>query len=306
MALVAQFVPVLAECTHHIPVTEATRNAVRAIADSDAATLCEAVASAPLAPESIVAIALQAWRTDVANGTVGVRMRFGGLTAAVFMGATKRQIDDGTCNQGDNSVTLMCDLAVRVDDPRVIDTLFDWEPGFRMGRADTGKCDVDTTTEYFLESGATRCAARMLELKAELEQSTRGFYTRDALLARALREATRMLHGGQISDELCRKALDSVAEAKGEPTVVNHVGSGRVFTIGLALIGKSELMVDYETGTGRVDESRMISTLKRVLMGHSAPPGRAITFKRDNCLFKWVEATSYLRDDETPPYRLIH
>ena len=94
-------------------------------------------------------------------------MHDGGLLSAVYVGVMTAQMKSGTDTGGDNATTLMVSLATKEDDPLLLDALIKWDPHFRMG-PEGSTATVDTTVQFFLDIGAPKCAARLLERKHDL------------------------------------------------------------------------------------------------------------------------------------------
>jgi hypothetical protein len=115
------------------PFEKSFKAAVTAIVHRDAAGLCDAISKTQFPAKYAQSIALQAWRADVTDKKVGVRMRDNGMLSAVFIGVTRAQERAGTLTRTcDNAISIMCDLAANLDEPAVLDVLIAWAPDFRV------------------------------------------------------------------------------------------------------------------------------------------------------------------------------
>ena len=283
----------------------AVRKAVLAIVCGDADSLAAAVSSAPIDGEVARKIGIQAWRSDLANNKVGVRMHDGGLLSATYVGIMRAQDRAGSLDVADNATTLMCNICVHLDDPRVLDVLIDWDPNFRMGPS-TGGASVESTAEFFMHSGSTKCAQRMLERKDELVMSVRNSFLKEHARARLKRNAERILHRNMHKgDETTEAALEDLIEGGGEVKVVHMHGA--VFTVGLALIGKSELLVNLSALKNA--DMKTAWVCERVgLLASKAMCGDPIESEADahlspvHPLWPFAEATKHLRPPRVAPY----
>jgi hypothetical protein len=147
--------------------SDALQACVKAIVEEDATALLKAVESTQLPVEVAMNVATQAWRKDVGRNKIGDKHCEGGLLSAVYIGVMLAQEAACVDTRGDNATTLLASLAVKEDDPRLVDVLLDWDPDFRMGPSDA-KATVDTTAQFFLDLKAPTCAARLLERKTDL------------------------------------------------------------------------------------------------------------------------------------------
>jgi hypothetical protein len=284
---------------------DAMRAGVLAISKREARALCDAVASAQLPAPMAQSLLRQAWRSDVKNDMIGVRMSSGGLVSAVFLGTSRAQQSMGTFEHGDNAITLLADLAVTIDDPRVVDVLFDWEPTFRMATPDV-KGTIESTAAYFFDSSAPKCAQRMMERKNELAMASRNAFVYNASSDRALRNAKRILEKGMTSDEFALLCLQDVIDDEGKPQVVKIQTADDdrafIFSIGLALIGRSELVTVCSRGKAAAVEARMQVAVRRIMEDSKKPPttdGVVVKLPTTHPLFTFAAATKHLRNRDT-------
>lgn len=147
-----------------------------AIEIGDARGLRQAITETSFPFELTLKIAKEAWLTDVKRNMIGYYAPRGGLLHAVYLGLVAAQEVNETWKISDNATTMMCGLAVSLDEPRLVDVLLKWDPIFRMGglAANTPRShlvsNMDTTKQFFLDLKAPKCAARVEERKAALMQ----------------------------------------------------------------------------------------------------------------------------------------
>ena len=284
---------------------DVARVAIAAIAKGDARAVFEAVASTQMPPKMACALGQQAWRSDVATGKIGKFLSENGLLSAVYMGIAKAQEVAGTLSQGDNATTWIANLAVTLDDPRVVDVIVDWDPTFKMGPL-SEKASVDTTAGFFIECGAPKCAARIMERKNDLVMAPKNGFLRHHAEDRALHNAKRILERGVCDgDGLTIAALNDVINDDGRVQVLDLADV--VMTIGLSLVGKSEIVA--HVGPGQ-DASEVILHVRRLAdrsargdgLGCVARAGDPVGSNLINGLLK---ATNHLRPKGVSPFVLV-
>lgn len=287
------------------PAVDAARACIAAIAKGDARALCEAVASTQMPAKMACALGQQAWRADVANGQIGKYMCDGGLLGGVYTGIIKAQKKADTFAHGDNATTWIANLAITLDDPRVVDVIVDWNPNFRMG-PQVGSATVDTTARFFIDAGAPRCAARLMDRKDELVLAPRNRFLREHAEGRALRNAKRLLERGVCDgDEFAVAAIEDAIEDGGRPQVVRF--GDMVVTIGLSFVGKSEIVA--RVGAGQ-DVARVQARVRNL----AEKAGRGDALGCDVCMADAVaenpicgllKATKHLRPPGVPPFVVV-
>eukprot|EP00966_Prymnesium_polylepis_P030487 709160-Prymnesium_polylepis.1 len=230
--------------------SDALRACVKAIFEEDAAALLKAVESTQLPLEMAMNVAAQAWRKDVGRNKIGDKLVEGGLLSAVYVGLKHAQ--QATCidpTSADNATTLLASLAVKEDDPRLVDVLIDWDPHFRMGPAGS-KATVDTTAQFFLDFDAPTCAARLLEKKTDLVLAARNRFLDDHGEERVMRNAKALLDKRASLHELTVYALEDLVDNQGKISVLDFPNEDHcsVFSIGLSLLGRPEIVTVCSTG----------------------------------------------------------
>ena len=285
---------------------DVARVAIAAIAKGDARAVFEAVASTQMPPKMACALGQQAWRSDVATGKIGKFLWQNGLLSAVYMGIAKAQEAAGTLSYGDNATTWIANLAVTLDDPRVVDVIVDWDPSFRMAPS-SGKASVDTTAGFFIDCGAPKCAARIMERKNDLVMAPRNdFRRRHHEQHCALHNANRILERSVCDgDGLTIAALKDVIEDGGRVQVTTL--DDMVMTIGLSLMGKSEIVALVVPGQ---DTSEIILHVRRLAdkseigdgLGCVARAGGRIG---SNPIRGLLKATKHLRPKGVSPFVLV-
>ena len=288
-----------------VPADTALRACVGAIARNDARALFEALSTAQLPVAMAQKVVDQAWRVDVAREMIGVRMSDGGLLSAVFAGTSRAQERAGTIEQGDNAITIATDLAIRHDDARVIDVLVDWEPSFRMGPQGE-KATVETTAHFFIESGAPKCAARLLERKDDLVLAKRNDFMRAHAKARIVRNARRVLELRTATDEITTGFLEGVIEDEGrvEAFDVFSEHGALVVSLGLCLVGKPEFMAHCAPAVVAATRERVRRAADRALCGDEVVEGTGGTADAcdGNPLAPLLRATAHLRAPGVPDF----
>lgn len=270
---------------------------IAAIVDSDAEALYAAVEASPLEFGTAKRILRQAWRRDKSNDKAGDRMGDGGLVSAVYaatLGYQKQFMSPAEICKHDNATTLIAVVAAEDDDTGLLDVIIDWDPNFRMTLpGDVGS--IDSTARFFLDLGASRCAARMLERKDEMAMALRDSFVANGARERVKRTARALLDSDREMHEILVGLLQDIEEAQ-EPITFEHK-PGNVFTLGLSLMGKPEIL-----GVSRVAQARMLRKkvhrlCTRVLAGDDAPPSgqQVVQMSALHPVQLLLDATSHLR-----------
>lgn len=236
-----------------------------------------AVAGARVDDDWLVLVLAKAFERDVAAGRVGATPGKGGLFLAALMGLTA--LDAVTLPGGDNlrPLALALEVAARGDAPSVVEVLLRWDfsqladLGFAHAHAagilpsspaagDRLAPWARGLTRFMLEHDAVQCAERVLRLGSRLEPAARAqalhcigrgrFSTAVAAAAQlAVGPADDVLHG------LRRKWVSECVES-GRPEVA--IGSdGWVFTLGLTVIAKPELVVRCAADANAEEHARV-------------------------------------------------
>lgn len=281
-----------------VKASDALRACVKAIFEEDATALLKAVESTQLPVEMAMNVAAQAWRKDVGRNKIGDKLCEGGLLSAVYVGVMHAQEAACIDTRADNANTLLVSLAVKEDDPRLVDLLIDWDPHFRMGPSDS-KATVDTTAQFFLDLDAPKCAARLLERKTELLLAPRNRFLDDHGEERVLQNAKDLLAKRAPLHPLTVSALEDLIENKGKIPVLNFPDGERssVFSMGLSLLGRPEILA--VCSTGKVEK---VSKRIRKMVGQSIRGGagslpdanRFVNLGDDNFLVMLTEAAKHL------------
>jgi hypothetical protein len=286
-----------------VPADTALRACVGAIARNDARALFEALSTAQLPVAMAQKVADQAWRVDTSTNRVGIRMADGGLLSAVFAGTSRAQERAGTIEQGDNATTLVTNLAIRHDDPRVVDVLIDCDPSFRMGPQGE-KATVDSTATFFIGSGATKCAARLLERKDDLVLSKRNDFMRTHAKERIVRNAQRVMELRTVTDDDVAVAfLEGVISRGGCPQAfdVSSDHNTMIGSLGLCLLGKPEIVAFCSSTSAAATCERVRRAADRVLCGNDVVGGTA-DVRGGTPLAPLLRATSHLRAPGVPDF----
>ena len=281
--------------------TDAVRTAVNAIMKKDTAMLYEAMASTSMPIELALSVGIQAWLVDISNNKVGMRMCAGSLLCAVFMGSTNSQERLGTLDQGDNAVFLIAMLAAKHDDPRILDCLFLWEPGFRLGTR-TSHGSAETTATFFMDMQAPKCSNRILERKDEIVFARRNRLKTEHAEAQALRNAQRIKEKGLCTCEIGNLFIDDIIEDEGHVQVhcLDIQGSLTIASMGLSLLGMPEVIarctsIDEEVVTQRV--AAMAAVLTR---GGDIVSAKPVSIGRKHVLRGLLNATKHIRSSDVP------
>jgi hypothetical protein len=166
---------------------------------------------------------------------------------------------------------------------------------------------VDTTAQFMLENGASKCAARWLERKDELILARKHKYIRQDAKERILRNAKRILEKGTSPDKLVFESLSALVESKGDVQVLD-AGEGDqvlVFTIGLALVGKSEFIVYCSEESVAATKERVGQAAAKSLAGQAVAIVRECIPGDDNPLTALFEVAKHLRPPDVPPVCLL-
>ena len=136
---------------------EAREGAIQAILDDNAMRLYEAFMKRKVWPqEEAVALVLQAWRRDKAQGRPGAKAKDGGLLSAIYVGVTDHTqatmpgtvsltLSFGFCSLTtllpsgttiDNASMILVVAALQTDDPELMALVWTWEPYFEIAKAD--------------------------------------------------------------------------------------------------------------------------------------------------------------------------
>lgn len=251
------------------------RRCVTAIVKVDAMDLMKALSSRQIAPNAAMTLAKQALCRDKLLGTVGYRARFDGLLGAVFagVGAAQRMVQEHG-PQPDNAVSLLCGLATLTDDVAVVDSLFAFDPNFRVGPVDKA-ADINDVVSFFANNDAPRCAARVAERRSELVMAMRDDHVRSLAVKRMLRRAASKLKGE--TDELSRIFLKDLLDE--ERLLLVDVVPGLVFTFGITLAtGESELAIQVAP---EVDASTHHAKAKLLTLAERRLAGIKVETKAD-------------------------
>lgn len=282
---------------------DAFRLCVKAVMDDDAASLAKAVGSTQLPIEMAMSVAAQAWRKDIISGKVGDRMGDGGLLSAVYVGVMRAQEAGGVDTKADNATTLVASLASREDDPRLLRVLMEWDPHFRMGPADS-KATIDTTAQFFLEMGAPKCAAHLMDHKDELMMAPRNSFLDEHAKQRVVRNAKSLLAKGAPLHPVTVAALEQLLKDDGKIPVINIANGDRatVCSIGLALLGRAEILAVCSAANARNVEKQVQKLINDSARGDACNLPDAKHFVQmgeDHFLVRLTDATKHLRSSGT-------
>ena len=206
----------------------------------------------PFSMNDALKILRQAWRRDKTNDTVGAFASDGGLVSAVYCGVSGLQQNAGLdSDETDNATTLIMSLVADDDDVDLLDVFLDWEPHFRMAAEGT-KGTIDSTFHFLMENGAPNAANRYLGRRNDVVMAKRvqfmmiHAYHRIETKACALKAK----FDNEVLDRNEFYILSLVFEMlvldKGQvytPTISANGKVSSVYTQGLALLGKHELVV---------------------------------------------------------------
>ena len=284
--------------------SDALRACVKAIFEEDAAALLKAVESTQLPLEMAMNVAAQAWRKDVGRNKIGDKLCEGGLLSAVYVGVMHAQQAACIDTRADNATTLLASLAVKEDDPRIVDVLIDWDPHFRMGPPDS-KATVDTTAQFFLDLEAPTCAARLLERKADLVLAPRNRFLDDHAEERVVQNAKALLTKRASLHPLTVSALEDLVDSKGKIPVLNIQDGERsgVFSMGLSLLGRPEILAVCSTGKAKKVSKqieKMVGLSIRGDAGSLHDAKRFVKLGDDHVLVMLTEAAKHLRAPDVP------
>ena len=287
----------------HVEAMRATvKRAVLAISQGDAVGAHTAVAEQQIALPQAIALLKQAFRADKLRDKVGEYMSKGGLLSAVYMGIVKAQEDADIPKEaepGDNATTAMAVACAELDLPEFLNILVEWDPHFRMGPAGT-KATVETTADFFLQFGAPKCAAHILERRSVLANAMRDTFVEDNHVARLLRNAAAILAKPGLHPILEAGLLD--IQDRGLPVIVDFSDKSpsSCFTLGLSLIGKPEGFASATAETGKKDVRRLEMYTKQVLRGtwESSASLCVLELGVDHPIAQLHAATRHLRKDD--------
>lgn len=238
----------------HVDFEAVLRKCVTAIVKDDTDALLECVSSTPLPMQEALNILRQAWRRDKANQKQGAFMSDGGLVSAFFVGISELQTNAGLAqHEADNATTLMVSLIAEDDDADLLDVFMDWEPTFRVAGRGT-KGDLDTTARFLVDSNAPNAAKRYLERRNDVVMAPRISFLKEHACHRLKAAARRVLEkidaqgGGETEDsDLVSEFVKNILEGDGK-VILHECDNGRIWSFGLALLDKDELMVRISDG----------------------------------------------------------
>ena len=276
----------------------AFRTCVEAIARRDVRQLFDVVGGIQFPLDKVRLLADQALRADTANTAIGA---LGGSLHVLFLGIQTAQRLQIVESPGDESEAMMLEMAIRKDDPMVLNILEDWVPGWRFCEHPGEKPTVETTAEFLDESGAPKCAARTLERQEDLCAESRGEYLHENNKASIVGVARRILERGRTEDEFTKTVLETLVHTCGSPQVVcvpfGEVGFDNVIlTVGLMLLGRPELALPCTTESTAIATIRVHQLVMSVLSGE-APIGERT---ESDLLGELARLTSHLRAPTTP------
>lgn len=293
-------VPVAAPGVAFRPPHECARESVAAIARGDAQALHDAVAAAQLPAATARALGLQAWRADVARGSVGLPLAAGGLLSAVYTGVRTSQERAGTLQYGDNAAVFLVELAATLDETAIVDMMVD------SGLRDDPKneqASIEATAGFLAASGATRCAERLLARKGEFVAARRNRLLYEHARERALRNAKRILER-RVCGAIAVAALRDVVDDHGSPQVVSM--GNVVMTVGLSLVGLSEFLVlcESEKSTARVCD-RVREVARRSMSGEEIGAMKGASLGKSHPMASLIAGTKHLRRAGVPPIAVL-
>lgn len=283
-----------------VPYKDACKEAIKAILESDANKLRDAVASASIPIEPALSIAIQAWRADLKANKVGVRMHSGGLLSAVFTGTMRSQELANTIDHGDNSVFLLATLAAEKDDPKILDVLISWEPGFRLGPLAL-PATPETTANFFMDMQAPKCANRILERKSDMFNARRNGLFEEHSDERALRNARRIKEKGLCASKIGRDAIDDIIDGEGRVQVAVIEGDDvfHIISYGLSLIGKPEIVTICQKDDIDITVQKVKDFAILIARGEKVVSAQVILGKK-HFLHGILNATKHIRSPKTP------
>ena len=181
-----------------------------------------------------------------------------GLLRAVFRGLHLAQsevygMSETAIDDNNNAVTTLASAAAKYDDPRLVELLLRWEPGFTMAQRNETTGDfangAETTASFFMDMDAPRCAAWTRANHPDGHST----HEEDALLerhdARLRKRATAWIRKLKLKHADCETDTVEVAVRRSLLHSIKATGTflvsddGRcVFTAGMCLLGLPELM----------------------------------------------------------------
>eukprot|EP00966_Prymnesium_polylepis_P128467 2971225-Prymnesium_polylepis.6 len=284
---------------------KALKLCVKAISENDTNSLYSAMESTQLPFRAAVNVSQQAWRRDVGADCIGAAIGDGGMLHAVYLGVAAAQQRAGLGDHGaDNATTLLASLAIDLDDPRLVDVIVSWDKNFRVGEKDED-ASVDSTVEFFCNTGAPKCAARFMELKNELVLAPRNQFLEDATRARIVRNAKTLSQKGGLHP-LVKACMEQLCENEGHVPVIDHQGDdGKfcVFSVGLSLTGRSEVIAICSAKKLRKTHAKLNKLVTEAMRGDikELPSlDRYIRLGGSHVLVLLGNATTHLRPAEVP------
>ena len=276
----------------------AFRTCVEAIARRDVRQLFDVVGGIQFPLDKVRLLADQALRADTANTAIGA---LGGSLHVLFLGIQTAQRLQIVESPGDESEAMMLEMAIRLDDPMVLNILEDWVPGWRFCEHPGEKPTVETTAEFLEESGAPKCAARTLERKEDLCAESRGEYLLENSKAMILGVARRLLERKLAKDEFTITMLKTLVVCEGVVQVtpvpfLTHDSTHLVVSIGLLLRGKSEFVITCKETDLEMATVYLKSVIDLVLIG-GPPPGKRVD---TDLLGELARLTAHLRAPTMP------
>ena len=251
-----------------------------------------------------------AYIRDLNTGRSAAHQMDSGLMFAVFRGLHLAQsemhgMSEKEIASSNNAVTTLASAAAKYDDPRLIEMLIRWEPGFTMAalHEEGPVSNAQTTADFFLDMSAPRCAAwtRANHPDGCLAHQEEATLKRQE--ARLRKEANvwmrrlRLKNANTANDTAAvglRRVMLHTTRLTGEVHVLEHTRS--VFTIGMCLLGLPELM-HVARPEDDVDElcASMRSAAMNALLGKPPERDTSVSFGNSTTLVQVVAPFSSLR-----------